>query len=242
MASIQRSVINYFRQYSAKEWHFLSSSRFQRQFYSTSQDPSKSHQLSFFQRSFYSTAPENSNDGQAEPPQSKKVSQEEPKKINKEYEELIAENKELRDKYYRALAETENVRRRSSEQMDNLKKFSIQGFSKDLLEVADVLTLALEAFEKDKSGDSLDESAKNLREGVHMTKAALLKVFAKHGVVPVSPEGELFDPNLHDAIFEVPHDQTQHKPGHIAQVLKIGYHLHDRPIRPSKVAVVKSKE
>lgn len=72
--------------------------------------------------------------------------------------------------------------------------------------MADVLTLALEAFEKDNK--EIDENAKNLCEGVNMIKTVLLKVFAKHGIVPISPEGEKFDPNLHDAIYEIAHDKV----------------------------------
>lgn len=68
--------------------------------------------------------------------------------------------------------------------------------------------MALEAFEKHNASE-ISESVKNLHEGVQMTKSALLKVFAKHGIVSISPIGEKFDPNLHDAVYEVPHDQVK---------------------------------
>jgi len=142
----------------------------------------------------------------------------------------------LLDNYKRSLAEIENIRKRSAKQIEESKSFAIQNFSKDLLEVADVLNLALKSFdEKSKQ----DPSIKTIYEGIDMTKTVLIKVFGKYGLVPTSPIGKKFDPNIHEAVMEIPTNQANCKPGHIADVVSIGYNLHDRPIRPPKVVVVK---
>uniref|UniRef100_A0A914DMN7 GrpE protein homolog n=1 Tax=Acrobeloides nanus TaxID=290746 RepID=A0A914DMN7_9BILA len=153
-----------------------------------------------------------------------------------EYDLLLEESDDFKAKYIRALAETENVRKRGIKQVEDAKLFSIQGFCKDLLEIADTLDLALE---NSKSTEDTSTAFKNLYEGVSMTKNVLLNTFKKHGLVPVLPEGQKFDPNLHEAIFEVPQEQTKYQPGHVAHVLKIGYSLHDRPVRAAQVGVVK---
>ncbi|KAF1622266.1 UNVERIFIED_CONTAM: hypothetical protein FQV16_0000200, partial [Eudyptes robustus] len=154
-----------------------------------------------------------------------------------EYDALREECNELNDKYKRALAETENVRRRGQKQVEDAKVFAIQSFCKDLLEVADVLNLALDSVKKEDL--EKDPQLKNLYDGIDMTSTVLQKTFARHGLKKVSPEGEKFDPNLHDAVFQVPKEASEHAPGHIAEVMKIGYYLHERPIRPAQVGVVK---
>ncbi|KAI3410104.1 hypothetical protein GPALN_006466 [Globodera pallida] len=151
-------------------------------------------------------------------------------------DELVAEIDVLTDKYKRALADMENLRKRSQRQIEEAKVFAIQPFCKDLLEVADVLDLALLSLEKVELRDA---SVDSLQTGLKMTKEVLLKTFSKHGLVPVRPEGQKFDPNLHEAVYEIPTDQSKYPAGHIAHVLNIGYSLHNRPIRPAKVGVVK---
>ncbi|KAH7731357.1 co-chaperone GrpE [Aphelenchoides avenae] len=153
-----------------------------------------------------------------------------------EYDALVEENADLNDKYRRSLAETENVRRRGQKQVEDAKVFAIQGFCKDLLEVADILDLAVGSV--DEKAIAGNDQLRELHKGITMTKDVLLKTFKKHGLVVRSPEGEKFDPNLHDAVFQVPQDQAKYKPGEIAQVMKVGYYLRDRPIRPAQVGVV----
>lgn len=123
-----------------------------------------------------------------------------------EYDLLREENGELFDKYKRALAETENVRRRGQKQVEDAKIYAIQSFCKDLLEVADILTLALESVKKEDLVKN--HELKALNDGVEMTQSVLQKIFSRHGLKLVSPEGEKFDPNLHDAVFQVPKDQV----------------------------------
>jgi len=156
--------------------------------------------------------------------------------------QLQAKVKDLEDKYVRSLAEMENVRTRSRRDVDNAKLFGIQGFAKDLLSVADVLRLALEHMPKEAkdatAGDS-NEPIKQLVVGVEMTERELLKVFDKHGLKQVDPANQPFDPNLHNAIFEL--DDPAKEPGTVAFVQKKGYTLNDRPLRPADVGVVRRK-
>uniref|UniRef100_A0A7E4V178 GrpE protein homolog n=1 Tax=Panagrellus redivivus TaxID=6233 RepID=A0A7E4V178_PANRE len=153
-----------------------------------------------------------------------------------EYDALLTEVDDLKDKYKRALAETENVRGRGQKQTEAAKIFAVQSFCKDLLEVADVLDLAINAVKPEVIAANSD--IKNLHDGVVMMKTVLHKTFEKHGLTQISPEGEKFDPNLHEAVFQVPKGQTQHQPGHVGVVMKLGYSLHGRPIRPAQVGVV----
>ncbi|KHN79670.1 GrpE -like protein, mitochondrial [Toxocara canis] len=155
-----------------------------------------------------------------------------------EYDTLIEECASFKDKYTRALADTENVRRRGQKQVEDAKLFAIQGFCKDLLEVADILDLAVGSMKKEEM--DANPQMKSLHEGVDMTRTVLEKVFAKHGLKKMSPIGEKFDPNLHEAVFQVPKDQTEYEPGCVAQVMTIGYALQGRPIRAAKVGVVAS--
>ncbi|KAF8357516.1 hypothetical protein PRIPAC_92511 [Pristionchus pacificus] len=156
----------------------------------------------------------------------------------KEYDSLIEEGKEWKDRYTRALAETENVRRRGTKQVEDTKVFAVQGFCKDLLEVADILDLAVDSV-KEEQLKTASKDMKDLYDGVKMTKTVLLKTFAKHGLQPCNPIGEQFDPNLHEAVFQVPKEQAKFEVGHIEHVMKIGYILKERPVRAAQVGVVK---
>lgn len=136
----------------------------------------------------------------------------------------------------RALAETENVRQRLSKQVQDAKVFGIQGFAKDLLEVADIL---------ENANNSVPEEALRsdnkpliaLLEGLKLTEAELQKVFKTNGLTKVAGQGEQFNPSLHEAMFEVPGE----KPDTVAVVSRSGYLLHGRTLRPARVGVVKSK-
>ncbi|CAD6185932.1 unnamed protein product [Caenorhabditis auriculariae] len=157
--------------------------------------------------------------------------------LAKEYDEVTTEGNDFREKYQRSLAETENVRRRGIKQTEDAKVFAIQGFCKDLLEVADILEMAVnsvKAEELEKGGKTL----KDLHDGVSMTRTVLLKTFTKHGLVPVNPVNEKFDPNLHEAVFQIPPANAKQQPGFVEVVTKIGFNLKDRPIRPAQVGVV----
>lgn len=118
-----------------------------------------------------------------------------------EIEKLKEENGELLNKYKRALADSENLRIRLTRQIDEAKIYGIQGFCKDLLDVADILGKATESVPKDEISER-NPHLKNLYEGLTMTETQLHKVFKKHGLVSVNPLSEKFDPQQHEALFE----------------------------------------
>ncbi|KAL1122443.1 hypothetical protein AAG570_002774 [Ranatra chinensis] len=141
----------------------------------------------------------------------------------------------FQDKYKRSLAESENIRRRLTKQIDEAKLFGIQSFCKDLLEVADVLGGATECVPKEEI--EKNPHLKNLYEGLSTTEAQLQQVFRRHGLIPVNPLNEKFDPNIHEALFQ---QEVEGKPpGTVIVVSKVGYKLHERVIRPALVGVVK---
>ncbi|KAG8365110.1 hypothetical protein BUALT_Bualt18G0070300 [Buddleja alternifolia] len=152
------------------------------------------------------------------------------------------ELEQMKDKVLRAFAEMENVKERTRRESDNTKKFAIQNFAKSLLDVGDNLgrasSAAKESFSKiDASKDPAGavQQLKTLLEGVEMTEKQLAEVFKKFGLEKYSPVDEEFDPNRHNAVFQVP---DASKPAdRVAIVLKAGYMLHDRVIRPAEVGV-----
>lgn len=157
--------------------------------------------------------------------------------LSKEMSELKEKNEELLDKYKRSLADSENLRTRLTKQIADAKVFGIQSFCKDLLEVADILGHATEAVPKDEVNEN-NPHLKNLYEGLIMTKASLLQVFKRHGLEPINPLNEKFNPNMHEALFEK--DDGTVEPSTIVVVTKLGYKLHERCIRPALVGVSKS--
>lgn len=152
-------------------------------------------------------------------------------------EQLLQAVNEIDDKYKRALAENENIRRRMRKESEDAKQFGIQKFVKDLVEVADVLNRATEHVPKEEVTDT-NPHLKNLFEGLQMTEAQLQSVLRRHGVTQVNPLGEKFDPNIHEAMFEQV-DPTK-EPGTIGFVTKVGYKLHERTVRPALVGVIKA--
>lgn len=150
---------------------------------------------------------------------------------------------DLKDKYLRAMAEAENTRLRMRKQVDDAKQFGIQGFCKDLLEIADVLNLAITNTDPNKHTDqsknekNVEDQLDLMHQGLVMTETRLLKIFEKHGLVQIKPkEGDKFDPNIHEAIFRVPIPNKQS--GSIEVISKIGFKLHERVIRAAQVGVV----
>ncbi|XP_076758599.1 grpE protein homolog, mitochondrial Roe1 [Xylocopa sonorina] len=156
--------------------------------------------------------------------------------LNKELTDLKSNRNELEDKYKRALADGENLRVRLTKQIEDAKIFGIQGFCKDLLEVADILGKATESVPKDELTEK-NPHLKTLYEGLRMTEAQLHKVFKKHGLVSLNPLNEKFDPNQHEALFQ--QEVEGKEPGTIVVVSKLGYKLHERVVRPALVGVAK---
>ncbi|CAF1376279.1 unnamed protein product [Adineta steineri] len=160
------------------------------------------------------------------------------KQLQEQNAKLTEDANEFKDRYRRALAETENTRVRFNKLVNDAKVFGIQGFCKDLLEVADILNLALANTPQQPSTDitALTKDFNNLRQGLVMTEERMQKIFAKNGLVQIKPnEGDKFDPNFHDALFQakIPEKTS----GTIMQVMKTGYRLQDRVIRAAQVGV-----
>jgi molecular chaperone GrpE len=154
-----------------------------------------------------------------------------------ESEQLQAEIDELKQRLQRAMAETENVRRRADRERQEAMKYAASPLAKDLLGVADNLRRALESVPQDKAEG--DETVKNLLSGVEMTEKELHDAFAKHGIEQIAPAaGERFDPHKHEAMYEVPTDE--HKPGSVVHLVQHGYMLNERLLRPARVGVAKS--
>lgn len=150
---------------------------------------------------------------------------------------LTAENAKLKDQALRALAEVENMRRRAERDREDANKYAISSFARDLLSVADNLNRALAAVPADHAGD---EMVKNLIAGVEATERELLAAFERRGLTRLAPMGEKFDPNFHQAMFEVP--DNSHPVGTVVQVLAPGWVIHDRLLRPAMVGVSKAAE
>ncbi|KAI5612959.1 grpE protein-like 1, mitochondrial [Silurus asotus] len=157
--------------------------------------------------------------------------------LSEEKVQLEEQLKELTDKYKRALADTENLRQRGQKMVDDAKLFGIQGFCKDLLEVADILEKATQSVPKEEVS-SQNPHLKSLYDGLVMTQVQIQKVFSKHGLVKLDPLGLKFDPYEHEALFQIPIEGQE--PGTVATVTKVGYKLHGRTLRPALVGVVKA--
>ena len=147
---------------------------------------------------------------------------------------LEAELVEQKDRLLRALAETENVRRRGQREREDASKYAVAGFAKELLSVADNLRRALDSLPET---EAKDQRTRGLLAGVAATERELLDVFERHGIRRIDPNGERFDHNFHQAIFEA---ERPGKPaGVVIEVLQPGYVLHDRLLRPAMVGVAK---
>ena len=161
---------------------------------------------------------------------------------------LEAQIKDLKDTLLRSLAEQENIRRIAARDVDNAKSYAISSFAKSLLDTSDDLTRALMAVPIELRTDRADHPVlANLYEGISMTEINLNKAFNKFGLVKYGNVGDKFDPNLHMALFEYPIDDSSGTtttgstpPGHIGQVMKVGFMLNDRVIRSAEVGVVKA--
>ena len=144
---------------------------------------------------------------------------------------LRDERDELNDKYLRALAEADNVRKRSDKARREADRYGGSRFIRDLLPVYDNLNRALSAASNKQSEDE-----KSLIDGIELTLREFCNVFQKHGIEFIRPEvGDKFDPALHEAMFEAPVPDT--KAGDIIEVSVDGVMLYDRLLRPAQVGV-----
>ena len=151
-----------------------------------------------------------------------------------EVEALQAQLKEAQDQALRAQAEMQNVRRRAQIDVEKAHKFALEKFVKELLPVADSLEKAVESTTGHQEAGELVAS---IREGVEMTLDLLLKSFSKFNVEQISPEGEPFDPQQHEAMSMVPAPGAE--PNTVVSVVQKGYLLNGRVVRPAMVVVAK---
>ena len=154
---------------------------------------------------------------------------------NKAEDNEQAQIEALQDKLLRALAETENVRKRADREREEVAKYGITSLARDIVGIADNLRRALESVPVESKES--DAQIKSLREGVALTQQEFETVLARHGIERIEPLGELFDHNFHQAMFEI--EDKEHSAGTVVQVLQEGYRIHDRLLRPAMVGVAK---
>ena len=155
--------------------------------------------------------------------------------INENLEKQVSE---LKDQLMRTLADGENLRKRTHKEIEHAKKYSHITFVRDLVSSVDNLQRALASVPDDKS--SLPEPIKNLIVGLDIVEKEIITNFEKHNLKQIDPLGEKFDYNFHQAMFEVPTNDTE--PGIVVEVSQKGYLLHDRLVRPAMVGISKKVE
>ncbi|MEO1028049.1 MAG: nucleotide exchange factor GrpE [Pseudomonadota bacterium] len=149
-----------------------------------------------------------------------------------------AEALELKDKLLRTLAEADNVRKRSERQVSEARLYAVESFARDLLEVSDNLSRALDALTDEKRAE-LSPEGKSLLEGVEMTQKSLHAIFARNKVVAIDAgPGAAFDPNVHQAVAQIPSDQPS---GSVAEPFQSGWKIGERTLRAAMVAVSTGK-
>jgi molecular chaperone GrpE len=155
----------------------------------------------------------------------------EPNKVEMLEEELT----KAKDQWLRTAAELDNVRRRAQKEREDALKFGASKFAKDMLSVLDNIQRAQSMLPVD-----IPENLHGIAEGMSMVEKEILNIFQRQGISQIdASEGTKFDPNMHQAMFEAPHDTIE--ANHIIQVVQEGYMLHDRLLRPAMVGVSKGK-
>ncbi|SCV05786.1 LANO_0H15148g1_1 [Lachancea nothofagi CBS 11611] len=159
-------------------------------------------------------------------------------KIQELEKKLVAKDKEsaeYKDRLLRSVADFRNLQEVTKKDVQKAKDYSLQKFAKDLLDSVDNFGHALQAFKPETVEASTEIS--DLYTGVKMTRDVFEKTLKKHGIEKLDPMGETFDPNKHEATFELPDPQKE--PGTVFHVQQVGFTLNDRVIRPAKVGIVK---
>ena len=151
-------------------------------------------------------------------------------------EALTKEVAEAKDRTLRTLAEMENLRKRTAKEVADARAYGITAFARDVLDIADNLQRALDAVPAE-ARETADAGLKSLIEGVEITEKSLLKALEKNGVSKLDPLGEKFNPNFHQAMYEVPDSSVP--AGTVVQVVQGGYTIGERVLRPALVAVSK---
>ena len=152
-------------------------------------------------------------------------------------DQLRAENAELKDKVLRGLADYENLRKRAEREKAEATLYAATNFARDLLSVADNFSRAMTALGPDQK-EGANDAVKSLLAGIEVTERELLQVFERYAIRRIEPLNEKFDPNLHQAMFEVP--TADQPPGTVVQVVQPGYAIGERCLRPALVGVAKT--
>jgi molecular chaperone GrpE len=148
---------------------------------------------------------------------------------------LLAENADMRDRLLRAMADMENLRRRTEREKTDTARYAISNFARDVLTVGDNLKRTIEHVPAEAAAG--DPALKSFLEGVELTERELLNVLERHGVTRIDPLGQRFDPNCHQAMYEVPDPSVPE--GTVVDVMQSGYIIGERCLRPALVAVAK---
>ncbi len=150
--------------------------------------------------------------------------------------EAVALAAELKDRLLRTLAEMENLRKRTEREVADVRLYGVSSFARDIVGVADNMRRALDAVSPELRS-SAQAGVRALIDGVELTERELQKALEKNGVRQFSPRGEKFDPNVHQAMFEVPNASVP--AGSVVEVVQPGYMLGERVLRPAMVGVSK---
>jgi molecular chaperone GrpE len=175
--------------------------------------------------------PENDNATEARPEAAAEDGQpDEPQKPD-----LETENAELKDKLLRVMAEMENLRRRTEREKHDATKYAISKFAQDMLGIGDNLARALSTVNREE--EATTQALKSLIDGMELTEREMHNVLARHGIEKLDPKGEKFDPNFHQAMFEVENADVPR--GMVVEVIQTGYRIGERVLRPAMVGVSK---
>lgn len=154
--------------------------------------------------------------------------------LNAELERVEAEKAELKDRMVRMAAEMDNLRKRTARDVQDAREYSISNFAREMLSVSDNLRRALEAIPQE-ARDSGDAGFKALIEGVELTERSMLQALERSGVKRINPANERFDPNFHQAMFEIPNPEVPNNT--VLEVVQDGYVIGGRMLRPAMVGV-----
>jgi len=186
------------------------------------------------------TDPREANEDQAKvadspkaPPQ--KIAPDPGGQVGADLDALLAENAEMRDRLLRTMADMENLRRRTEREKADTARYAISNFARDVLTVGDNLKRTIDHVPAEAAGE--DPALKSFLEGVELTERELLNVLDRHGVTRIEPLGQRFDPNCHQAMYEVQNAEVPE--GTVVEVMQSGYVIGDRCLRPALVAVAK---
>lgn len=149
-------------------------------------------------------------------------------------ESLNLENAALKDRVLRLMADMENLRRRTEKEVSDAKSYGVSNFARDMLNVVDNLSRAVTSMPADVVA-SASGNLKTIIEGVELTERDFVSRLARFGVKALDPQGKKFDPNMHEALFEIPDESVPS--GTVLQVVETGYSIGERVLRPAKVGV-----